>query len=1199
MKILGKMAVTVLLFAAALHLLPAQQWQKVSNPPAAGTFFLLSAESEGGSAPYPFDPYGGVMPIFQINGLPNQFLIGDSVEDFQALQSLQLEMRSGGAMAMNSLEFPGEGEEGGGGGEWTNGYSTLILGTNDLYLTIFSGSLTNAGTASLTIHNPEGDTNEPVGWFIWAATNLANCEDPWALDADNWAWVAATEPGQTNVTVPMLSDFATFYRLAHPTNDCDGDGLPDYFTFSHFGHQRGWANDASFGSNDFDSDGTSNYDEFVGVSNPNDFVATAHFSSLFVNQQTVSGFCEVQGGVPYQMAVLVNDTNVAAAIWQPYSSNFSVTLGATDGVYDVRVLWRGRTTNHPPVFDDTELTLDRVAPVLVITNPVSASATVIKPYLQLLGNANEPLAALAYDITNATGWRTNLTVSVIDQAFDTNAFDFTTNYFQAYDVALATNENQITLRVTDRAGNTTTTNLVVTLDYTGATNPPVVQLTWPPTNALVSGDGFTVRGQLDDETAQIMAQIVDGDGVTNEYSGLVERNGTFWLEGLPLMAGTNTLLLTATTAAGHSTQSSLTVIQSALALNVGGLPDGEALWESAGTVSGTVGDAGSSVSVNGMAAMVDGSGNWTAENVPINGEGTATFDVVATPPGGPSVHLSVEKEKPAIIKVTKHLMKQVVSGPYFEGGSHTITWLKDYKLWRETDGNGQSRFRYRGTASWLSSDPLGYSGVDNNWSDTNVMGTAYSFSSWSGSSTGAITDALVMSAPDQQLDHLEHDQSSTTAFYVYHYYAKGVQHEWPSESGTTVETLEARTEETLFTGGKSVIGRETLFELSGTAQDYGQPTAAPWYYTPATEVTSPRLSIMGWPLDAEGKLWALVADNSKSVLMFAAAGAKHNNGNVNQQPHKLAIKANGVMLDPDTVANGADFCVGQEINFEIVGLLNARNENDDVAVWKLTGTFVNTNSDPNCELYYEPNNALLTRRYVPDGTTSTRCWYVVGAAQATVSVDVYWRFSTATRLFKETVTGKFNVHRPVTVKATPYQPDGTPTAMILGNLLRLGNGGRSNDMSFSHTIKTDGFSAGQAGYVQVITSADWQTALPQPSLPECPALDARLGMFPRGTPDVPANTTTNVCFFDGPAIELKTVSFATCYEDVSFSTYLMFKPAGAGSIWVPLRLITWELHDEAIYDNGTWIPHTYHDGNNTRITDDKPSILFPHWTTTY
>jgi hypothetical protein len=45
-----------------------------------------------------------------------------------------------------------------------------------------------------------------------------------------------------------------------------------------------------------------------------------------------------------------------------------------------------------------------------------------KPYLQLQGFGNEPLASLAYDITNETNWRTNEFAGVVGQFFDTNQF---------------------------------------------------------------------------------------------------------------------------------------------------------------------------------------------------------------------------------------------------------------------------------------------------------------------------------------------------------------------------------------------------------------------------------------------------------------------------------------------------------------------------------------------------------------------------------------------------------------------------------------------------------------------------------------------------------------------------------------------------------------------------------------------------------
>jgi hypothetical protein len=220
---------------------------------------------------------------------------------------------------------------------------------------------------------------------------------------------------------------------------------------------------------------------------------------------------------------------------------------------------------------------------------------------------------------------------------------------------------------------------------------------------------------------------------------------------------------------------------------------------------------------------------------------------------------------------------------------------------------------------------------------------------------------------------------------------------------------------------------------------------------------------------------------------------------------------------------------------------------------------------------------------------------VLDGQQMTVSVTVYYDFSDTGAIFSQTITGIFNVHRPTTAPASPYQPDGAPTARILGGSLSLGVSGVANDMSFAHTITTDGFCAGQAGYVQLITSADVINANPPRAPLNVTALDAALGEFPADRQSsVPANTTTTLNkFYDAPAAGLPSGTFSVS-EDVSFSTYLMFQPPGG--IWVPLRLITWELHDHA---DPTWTPYNSNDGNTTKITDDKDRTDFPHWTTTW
>jgi hypothetical protein len=342
----------------------------------------------------------------------------------------------------------------------------------------------------------------------------------------------------------------------------------------------------------------------------------------------------VTAGLPGAYAVVVNGTNFTGATWNTYStSNLTVNLGTTDGVYVVNVGLRGYPTNATQTWNNYSFTVDRVAPVLVITNPVAVGGTntVSQPYLQLQGYANEQLASLSYDISNAAGIATNLHAFVTDQGFDTNVFDFTTNYFQAYDVALATNVNRITLRATDNAGNTTTTNFNVTLDYTMATNPPVIQLFWPQNGEQISGSNFTWRGWVDDPTATVSASITSTNGDTNTVTGLVERNGNFWVEDLPLATGTNNLTLTVTSAANHTSTTNIIVLPNPVTVTMTPVEDSQ-LWQATVSASGTISDSSYALWINGVKATVD-DGDWSADNVPMSAGGVAVFDITLYAPG--------------------------------------------------------------------------------------------------------------------------------------------------------------------------------------------------------------------------------------------------------------------------------------------------------------------------------------------------------------------------------------------------------------------------------------------------------------------------------------------------------------------------------------------------------------------------------------
>jgi hypothetical protein len=254
--------------------------------------------------------------------------------------------------------------------------------------------------------------------------------------------------------------------------------------------------------------------------------------------------------------------------------------------------------------------------------------------IQLQGFASERVASIYYDISNTAGVHTNQTGYVTGLLYDTNLLTFTKSGFQCYDVPLANGMNTLTVHATDMLGNATTTNVSVILDYSSDTTAPVLSVSWPPDGTCICASNFTFEGQVDDPTATITATITDGNGNTNTMSGLVERDGTVWINNLPLLTGTNTLTITARDAAGNVSTTSLTVYQSSVLITVNPLASSQ-LNQSAVTVYGTVSDVTARVYVNGIQATVNDDGTWEADAVPVSATGTAVFNVAVYPASDP------------------------------------------------------------------------------------------------------------------------------------------------------------------------------------------------------------------------------------------------------------------------------------------------------------------------------------------------------------------------------------------------------------------------------------------------------------------------------------------------------------------------------------------------------------------------------------
>ncbi len=591
-----------------------------SDLPDAGTFWVV--DTNGVLCPNPCPPPNAAnLPIYGI--ADNEFLVdatggqvstdGQSVQDAlaalaDAVNNLINQVQASLAPQTMARAFGMSAEM-----DSPSDASPMLatFDTSGLYLQITN--MAN-GLAYLSLMNGTDYVYE-----IYSKTDLT---------ATNWNITGEVFPTDTNCmpfTVPALDQTNLFIWARDWTGiTSNGNETPEWWFWKYFGT-------VNLSDTNLDSDGVNTllYDYTNNIEPTNAISFTVRLGNQNFNSTSASGSYLVLGGIPSYEAVLVNDDNFSNAVWQPYDGNITMNLGLTDGVYQVWLGLKGFAADAQPTWVGTEVTLTRTAPELFLTSPTTN--LVAQPYLQVQGFSALPLASVSYDVSNAVAVVTNQLGSIIEHFLDTNTSSYTTDFFQCYDILLTNGLNTITLHATDPAGNMTTTNLNVMLDFATATNP-VVQLTWPQPGMEICQNSFTLRGWTEDSSAAVVAQITDTNGNTNIVSGVVERTGVFWVENLPLNAGTNFVTLWVTNAAGFSSVTNFSVVQSSMTFNLTTI-DGD-LWSPTVNVSGIISDPTYSVSVNGVPGMNNGDGTWSATNVPVSAGGVASFDFKAVAPGG-------------------------------------------------------------------------------------------------------------------------------------------------------------------------------------------------------------------------------------------------------------------------------------------------------------------------------------------------------------------------------------------------------------------------------------------------------------------------------------------------------------------------------------------------------------------------------------
>jgi hypothetical protein len=976
--------------------------------------------------------------------------------------------------------------------------------------------------------------------------------------------------------------------------DSDGDGLPDAWEINNFGNLNQTAN------GDYDGDGFSNLQEFENGTEPNTVSFWLSVTNLYANASSACVQVHVIGGVPAGQAVLVDSTNVATASWTTYSSsNLPVNLGAVEGWHTIRVGLRGRTGSSQQLWRSTRIKLDSTPPILAITHP--SVTTISQPLIQLQGYSSEAVSRITYDLTNATGWITNQPALVLDQYCDTNLWELTTNYFQAFDLELSEGTNTITLHAWDRAGNLTTTNFSLTLDLTNDHTAPVINLFWPQSGMKISGTSITWRGFVDDPTAVITVAVTGTNALTNVVTAVVEREGTFWAENVPLEEGTNFLTLSAVDTARNAASTNITIVNLPAALTFAPLTG--SLTEGATDVGGyATGLSGYTIWVNGVMAT-QAYGMWNA-HAPLNPGGTAVIQATAIPnsdyggngfgggggqnPQSPGAIIAeLEQDRSSFIYVASY------EGSYREAdensdevgwGSDTITAETSYRHPVETNdpGNGNYHFEWTvgtyGVGTW--GEHWDYDYVwPRSWPFTTLNWT-YDYWEDPGTNDYSLAWPEAPARPYRGLGPIEPwslnyyglDYDSLVATTWHEQQNHG---DWSPPPWIPQFTRDVTSQLKLWTGGKSVAGHKALFRLSASATQW-EPFLVPDIdgylgedWTNETLLVRPPL---GEPSD-DGNNYAVLPEG-KAFDMMPQASAQYLTAGADQAKFVLKIKQGNTDLTDKTT----NVIEGQEITLDCV--LQSVDGSDAPAVtsyqWQVDDIAVAGYSA-------DLNSAIVDTNIVKTNSRVTFYWANGGSKRVSCSVKVggldYPKVKTTFKVVRPSADLIGDTCGNVEFGTNPAQ---NALACACGPPPSYPDPGMTNVTSDPNTY---GF-GGSFTKTQIILNY---------SLIFTNSVGAAVTFITNGLDNDIVEVSKNPLFDAPNLIWLKSLGWRGVFVTESFRTVLMFRPSGP-SISVPIKEVLWNWSGRAYLDTNGIMTKVANDCFLEITVNNGGTLDFPRWT---
>lgn len=241
-----------------------------------------------------------------------------------------------------------------------------------------------------------------------------------------------------------------------------------------------------------------------------------------------------------------------ASITAPGATSYNLP----GGCYDIEVEATndaGTTgTASAATLDGLKLVVrEKVAPVITILSPSSGA---------YVTNSKQPVVFTVIDETGGSG--VDLDTLVVKQDGVSAAASalaktaVTGGYSVTYTpaAALSDGSHTVTIDVSDHDGNASAQK---TTSYTVDTVPPTLNVTTPEAGLITNSASLTVRGTTNDATSSPVTVRVSLNGV-DKGAATVSADGSF-TKALTLANGSNTIVVTATDAAGKSSSVTRTV----------------------------------------------------------------------------------------------------------------------------------------------------------------------------------------------------------------------------------------------------------------------------------------------------------------------------------------------------------------------------------------------------------------------------------------------------------------------------------------------------------------------------------------------------------------------------------------------------------------------------------------------------------------